>query len=59
MEKHLLDKVSQFTLEQIYDELYEIKRDLNFLDETISLTKSQRELYNDINSRVRKLLGCR
>lgn len=59
MEKHLIDKVSQFTLEQIYDELYEIKRDLNFLDDSISLTKSQREIYNDINTRVKKLLGCR
>jgi len=59
MEKHLIDKVSHFTLEQIYDELHEIKKDLNFLDESISLTKTQRQIYNDINSRVKKLLGCR
>jgi hypothetical protein len=59
MEKHLIDKVSQFTLEQIYDELYNIKRDLDWLDDSISLTKSQREIYNDINTRVKKLLGCR
>lgn len=59
MEKHLLDKVSQFTLEQIYDELYLIKRDLAWLDDTIALTKDQRQIYTDINSRVRKLLGCR
>lgn len=59
MEKYLLDEVSQFTLEQIYDELYYIKRDLAWLDDSISLTKDQRQIYNDINSRVKKLLGCR
>jgi|688.fasta_scaffold17628_6 hypothetical protein len=59
MEKYLIDKVSQFTLEQIYDELYQIKRDLDWLDDSISLTKDQRQIYNDINTRVKKLLGCR
>ena len=59
MEKYLLDEVSQFTLEQIYDELHQIKRDLDWLDDSISLTRSQRQIYNDINSRVKKLLGCR
>ncbi len=59
MEKYLLDEVSQFTLQQIYDELHQIKRDLDWLDDSISLTRSQRQIYNDINSRVKKLLGCR
>lgn len=59
MEKYLIDTVSQFTLEQIYDELHQIKRDLDWLDDSISLTKDQRQIYNDINSRVKKLLGCR
>lgn len=59
MEKHLIDKVSQFTSEQIYDELYNIKRDLDWLENEISLTNSQRELWVDINKRVKKLLGCR
>lgn len=59
METNLLNKVSEFTLEQIYDELYQIKRDLDWLDDSISLTKDQRQIYNDINTRVKKLLGCR
>lgn len=59
MEKHLLDSVSKFTIQQIYDELYLIKRDLAWLDDSIALTKDQRQIYNDINSRVRKLLNCR
>nr|QMP83209.1 MAG: hypothetical protein [Caudoviricetes sp.] len=59
MEKYLIDKVSQFTLEQIHHELYQIKRDLDWLDDSISLTKDQRQIYNDINTRVKKLLGCR
>ena len=59
MENNLLNKVSQFTIQQIYDELYLIKRDLAWLDDSIALTKDQRQIYNDINSRVKKLLGCR
>lgn len=59
MENNLLNKVSQFTLEQIYDELYQIKRDLDWLDDSISLTKSQRQIYSDITVRVKKLLGSR
>lgn len=58
MEKHLLDSVSKFTLEEIHSELYQIKRDLNWLNDTVALTKDQRELWIDINNRVKKLLGC-
>lgn len=59
MEKHLLNKVTEFTLTQIYDELHQIKRDIDWLDDNISLTKDQRQLFNDIHSRVKKLLGTR
>ena len=58
MEKHLLDSVSKFTLEEIHSELYQIKKDLIWLDSTIALTRDQRQIYNDINNRVKKLLGC-
>lgn len=58
MEKHLLDSVSKFTLEEIHSELYQIKKDLIWLDSTIALTRDQRQIYNDINNRINKLLGC-
>jgi len=58
MERHLMDKVSKFTLEEIYSELETIKKDLNWLDDTIHLSKSERQLFNDISFRVKKLLGC-
>lgn len=53
-----MDKVSKFTLEEIYSELEIIKKDLNWLDDTIHLSKSERQLFNDISFRVKKLLGC-
>lgn len=59
MEKHLIDKVTEFTLSQIYDELHLIKKDIDWLNDNISLTNDQRQLFNDINSRVKKLLGQR
>lgn len=54
-----MNKVTEFTLNQIYDELHQIKRDIDWLDDNISLTKDQRQLFNDIHSRVKKLLGQR
>lgn len=55
----LTNAVAKFTLEEIYEELYQIKRDLAFLEDEISLTKKQRSIYNDIDARVKKLLGQR
>jgi len=42
---------------EVYQQLQAIKRDLGWLDETIALTKDQRELFVDIKTRVRELLG--
>lgn len=57
MEKKLFDAVTKFTIEQIHEELYQIKRDLDWLDDNIALTRQQRSTYNDISTRVKKLLG--
>lgn len=52
------DKFSKFTHEEIYDKLYELKRDLCWLDEDIALTRAQRELFYSIKNRLKTLLGC-
>lgn len=48
---------STLTHEEIYNELYRIRNDLCWLDEDIALTKSQRELFFDIKTRVKRMLG--
>jgi hypothetical protein len=57
--ENLINKVTQFTIEQIHEEMYQIKRDLDWLDSSIALTNDQRQIYNDIKSRVKKVLGQR
>ncbi len=59
MKNDLLSAVAKLTLEDIHTELSLIKRDLNWLEEDISLTNKQRTIYNDIKRRVKKLLGER
>ena len=58
MQNNLLNKVSQFTIEQIHEELYQIRKELCWLDESVALTKDQRQLFCDIKTRVNKILGC-
>ena len=53
----LMNQVAKYTIEQIYEELYQIKRELSWLDDSLALTKDQRQTFNDINARVKKLLG--
>ena len=45
MDNNLLNKVSQFTIEQIHEELYQIKKELCWLDDSVALTKDQRQLF--------------
>lgn len=53
----LMNEVAKYTIEQIYEELYQIKRELSWLDDSLALTKDQRQTFNDINARVKRLLG--
>jgi hypothetical protein len=57
--ENLINNVTKFTIEQIHEELYHIQKDLNWLDDSIALTNDQRQLYNDIKNRVKKVLGQR
>lgn len=51
------EKLSKLTHEEIYDQLYGIKRDLSWLDDDIVLNKRQRELFCDIKNRMNKMIG--
>lgn len=54
--ENLINSVTKFTLEQVYEELHNIQKDLNWLDDDIVLTKEQRRLFNDIKNRVKTVL---
>jgi len=54
----MLENLQKFSSEEICEELYKIKNDLLWLQDDIALTSAQRQLFLDICSRVKKMLGC-
>lgn len=57
MPDYILDHLSKYTHEEICEELSQINRNLDWLNEDIALTLKQRTIFNDMTRRVKKLLG--
>ena len=57
-DEKMIENLSEKSHEEICQELYSIKKDLDWLNHDISLTLKQRHLFNDIQTRVKNLLGC-
>lgn len=51
------ERFSKLPPGDVFLQLQTIKQELCWLDDTIALTKDQRQLFSDINNRVKDLLG--
>lgn len=54
-----IEALQTLSYSQIYDELYKIKLNLYWMENQVSLTKEQWEMFNVIKNSVRQMLGCK
>lgn len=56
---HNFEEFSKLSHEEIYSDLLKIKQNLCWLDDQISLTKDQWEMFYTIKNSVKHLIGTR
>lgn len=56
---HDFEHFSTLTHEEIYKHLLEIKREMCWLENTVSLTMDQWQIFNDVKNNIKSLLGVK
>lgn len=54
---HNFEYLSTLTHEEIYKHLLEIKREICWLENAVSLTKDQWQIFHDVKNNVKSLFG--